>query len=433
MRTSLFGSRARLTRRVAALACTAALALTASACSKLPAPTPWFAPQGVSATEILLGEHAALTGPAAAGYSKVSAALKAYFDHVNDHGGVYGRQLKLLVEDDAYDPAKTQTAVRKLVEEDKVFAIVGGLGTATHSAVLDYLKDQQIPDLFVASGASLWNQPARYPGTFGFQTDYTSEGKIIGSYLKTNLSGQKICGFGQEGAYGDALLAGVETGFGSALVKKQSYISSNPDVAPQVQALQVAGCQVVVLGTTPSFTAQTISTASKLNFAPQWVASTAGSDYGTVSTALGAYKGLLEGLISTGYLPISSDATDPWVKLFAGIWKDKGDGSPVDNNVMVGMSIGYVAVQALQRAGKDITVDGLISAIEQGGFRGPGLVPFAFSATSHAGYSGGRMSKVTNGVQEYFGPAYVTDAGSAEITEYTDPAIAPPADGIPTT
>lgn len=435
MRTPLSGSSTgRLARRATALVCSAVLALSLTACHELPPPTPWFAPQGVSANEILLGTHAPLTGPASAGFAKVSAALAAYFDHVNAHGGVYGRQLKLLAEDDGYNPANTQTVVRKLVEEDKVFAIVGGLGTPTHSAVLDYLKEQEIPDLFVASGAGAWNQPARYPGTFGFQTDYTTEGKIIGNYLKTtqSLAGLTTCSFGQEGAFGEELVSGVETGLGAPLALRQTYISANPNVAPQVQALQSGGCQVVVLATTPSFTAQAISTASKLGFEPQWVSSTAGSDYATVADNLGAYKGLLEGLISTGYLPIASNTTDPWIQLFQRVNDEFGDGGPVDNNVLVGMSIGYVTVQALLRAGEDITVDGLIAAIEQGGFQGPGLVPFGFSSTSHAGYSGGRMSKVTNGVQSYFGPAYVTDAGSAEVSEYTEPAATPPSDGVPT-
>jgi len=435
MRNPLSGPRTgRLARRAAALATSAVLALSLTACNDLPPPTPWFAPQGVSATEILLGSHQPLTGPAAAGYSKVSVAIKAYFDYVNAHGGVHGRQIRFLAEDDGYNPANTQTVVRKLVEEDKVFAIVGGLGTPTHSAVLDYLKEREIPDLFVASGSGAWNQPARYPGTFAFQTDYTTEGKIVGNYLKTTqgLADLKTCSFGQEDNFGNEFVAGVETGLGAPVALRQTYISANPNVAPQVQALQTAGCRVVVLATTPSFTAQAISTASKLNFAPQWVSSTAGSDYATVATHLGAYKSLAEGLISTGYLPIASNTNDPWVQLFQKVNDEFGDGGPVDNNVLVGMSIAYVTTQALLRAGKDITVDGLIAAIEQGGFGGPGIVPFGFSTSSHAGYSGGRMSKVTNGVQSYFGPAYVTDAGSGEVTEYTEPAATPPDGGVPT-
>jgi ABC-type branched-subunit amino acid transport system substrate-binding protein len=427
------GTARTLAARVAAVVGSTVLVAGLAACTTTPDPLPYLPPQGVSDTEIILGSHQPLTG-AAAPYSKVSAATKAYFEHVNAHGGVHGRKIVYLVEDDGYNPTNTQAVVHKLVEQDKVFAIVGGLGTATHASVLDYLKQEEIPDLFVASGAGAWNQPSRYPGTFGFQTDYTTEGKIIGNYLKSTetLADKVICSFGQDDDFGRELVAGVEVGRGVPVTLKQTYITSNTNVAPQVQALQVAGCEVVVLATIPSFTAQVLSTASKLSYQPQFVASTAGSDYATVAEQLGVYKGLLEGLISTGYLPVPANPDDPWIQLFQQINDEFGDGGDVDNSVVVGMSIGYLTVQALQRAGREITLDGILNAVEAGGFRGPGLVPLGFSATSHAGYSGGRMSKVTNGVQSYFGPAYVTDAGSAAVTEYTEPAATPPSDGIPT-
>ncbi|MBX6752129.1 MAG: ABC transporter substrate-binding protein [Micromonosporaceae bacterium] len=417
---------------VAAVGMVAATALVA-ACSPTEPPSeePYVPPRGVTEKEIRLGTHQPLTGPASS-YSRVSVAMKAYFDHVNAHGGVHGRQITLMSKDDAYNPANTQTVVRELVEQDEVFAIVGGLGTPTHSAVLDYLKDEQVPDLFVASGAGSWNQPARYPGTFGFQTDYTTEGKIVGHYLAEESAGETICAFHQDDDFGRQFVAGVEAGLGTPVALRQSYITSNTNVAPQVQAMQSAGCTVVVLATLPTFTAQVLRTADQLSFRPQFVASTSGSDYATVGAILGVDKALLEGLISTGYLPIATNPNDPWIALFQRIMDEYGDGGEVDNNVVVGMSIAYLTVQALQRAGREITVDGLIAAIEQGGFTGPGLVPFGFSPTSHAGYSGGRMSKVTNGTQDYFGPAYVTDAGSAPVTEYTEPAAVPPPDGIPT-
>jgi ABC-type branched-subunit amino acid transport system substrate-binding protein len=420
-------------RRAAALASCVVMVAALAACTDSPPPTPYDPPRGVSQLEIRLGTHQPLTGPETA-HARVSAATRAYFDHVNAQGGVHGRKIVYIVEDDGYDPARTQAAVRRLVDEEKVFAIVGGLGTPTHAAVLDYLKDARIPDLFVASGATAWNQPSRYPGTFGFQTDYTTEGKIIGNYLTdtTALAGKKVCTLAQEDDYGRDLVTGLEAGLGKPVGLRQTYITTNTNVAPQVQALRLAECEVVVLATIPTFTAQVISTASKLSYSPQWVASTAGSDYATVAARLGVFKGLLEGLVSTGYLPIAATPEDPWIKLFKRINDEYGDGGVVDNNIVVGMSIGYVTVQALQRAGREITVDNLIAAIEAGGFRGPGLVPFGYSVISHAGYSGGRMSKVTNGVQNYFGPAYVTDAGSAPVTEYTEPAATPPENGIPT-
>jgi ABC-type branched-subunit amino acid transport system substrate-binding protein len=427
----MFGLPAVSRRGSAALA-GVLLAASLTACTNA-TPSPYFPPPGVTADEVRLGTHQPLSGPAAAGAAKVSAATKAYFDHVNAQGGIHGRKITYTVEDDGNDPAKTPEAVRKLVEQDRVFAIVGGSGTATHIGVLDYLKDEEIPDLFVASGSTAWNQPSRYPGTFGFQTDYTTEGKIIGHYLKNTpaLADKMICTFGEEGGLGDDLVAGLEATLGAPVALKQTYIPTNAIVAPQVQALKTQGCEVVVLGTIASFTAQVLDIASRLGFAPQFISSTVGSDYATVSEHLGVYKGLLEGLVSTGYLPVAANKDDPWIKLFQRINDEFGDGGEVDNNVLVGMSVGYLSVQALQRAGRELTTEGLIAAIEAGGFRGPGIVPLSFSSTSHAGYSGGRMSKVTNGVQNYFGPAYISDAGSSPVTEYTEPAATPPESGIP--
>src|SRR5690606_20140161 len=124
--------------------------------------------------------------------------------------------------------------------------------------------------------------PARYPGTFGFQTDYTTEGKIVGHYLGEESAGETICAFHQDDDFGREFVAGVEAGLGTPVALRQSYIPSNTNVAPQVQAMQSAGCTVVVLATLPTFTAQVLRTADQLSFRPQFVASTSGSDYATV-------------------------------------------------------------------------------------------------------------------------------------------------------
>src|SRR3984885_7133257 len=132
---------------------------------------------GVTDSTILVGTHQPLTGPASAGYSKIAPATKAYFDFVNAAGGVNGRKITYKIMDDTYNPATTQQVVRQLVLQDKVFAILNGLGTPTHTGVLDFLKTNRVPDLFVASGSRSWDQPDKYPGTFGFNPDYTVEGK----------------------------------------------------------------------------------------------------------------------------------------------------------------------------------------------------------------------------------------------------------------
>src|SRR4051794_1276590 len=195
---------------------------------------------GVTATSILVGSHMPLTGPAAAGYSKIAPATKAYFDFVNAAGGVNGRKITYKYLDDTYNPATTQQVVRELVLQDKVFAILNGLGTATHTGVLDFLKTNRVPDLFVASGSTNWNQPQKYPSTFGFNTDYTVEGKILASYVKQTYPGQKICFLGQDDDFGRDALAGVQKILGT-LTATQKYVTSTPNVGPQMGAFKQAG------------------------------------------------------------------------------------------------------------------------------------------------------------------------------------------------
>ena len=176
-------STSRSLRRGIALAATASLVAAVASCSS--GNSKAAAVPGITATTITVGTHQPLTGPAAPGYSKISAATKAYFDYVNSKGGVNGRKIVYKIMDDGYNPATTQTDVHQLVLDDKVFAILNGLGTPTHTGVLDFLKTNKVPDLFVASGSRSWNQPTKYPDTFGWQPDYTVEGKILGNYIKS--------------------------------------------------------------------------------------------------------------------------------------------------------------------------------------------------------------------------------------------------------
>ena len=195
--------------------------------------------------------------------------------------------------------------------QDKVFAILNGLGTPTHTGVLDFLKTNKVPDLFVASGSRSWNQPDKYPDTFGYNPDYTVEGKILANYIKTNFAGKKVCFFGQDDDFGRDSLAGVEKVLGAGGVGgKQKYVTSNTNVGPQIGALKAAGCEVVVLATVPGFTALSVGTAARLGFKPQWIVSNVGADYPTLAKQLGAKQApLLEGMLGTGYLPTRSTPT----------------------------------------------------------------------------------------------------------------------------
>ena len=423
-----------LVRRGLALFASVALAAGVAACSgndtgnKPKADVP-----GVTDTEIVVGTHMPLTGPASAGYSKIAPASKAFFDFVNANGGVHGRKITYKIMDDAYNPANTQTVVRQLVLQDKVFAILNGLGTPTHTGILDFLKTNKVPDLFVASGSRSWNQPEKYPGTFGFQTDYTVEGKILANYVKNTFGGKKVCFLGQNDDFGRDSLAGVEKILGAdGVTDRQTYVVTTPNVGPQIGGFKAKGCEVVILATVPGFTALALGTAARIGYKPQFVVSSVGGDYNTVAGRLGEAKGLLEGLVGAGYLPLQSQADDPWIKLFQKVNADYNKGVDFDGNVIYGMAVAYLFVQVLQAAGKDLTREGIIAAVEKGGYVGPGLAPVRYSKTDHSGYGGERIVTVTGGVQSFVGPAYQTDDADGAVQEYTAAQAQPPANGLPT-
>jgi ABC-type branched-subunit amino acid transport system substrate-binding protein len=189
---------------------------------------------------------------------------------------------------------------------------------------------------------------------------------------------------------------------------------------------------VVVSATVPGFTALALATAARLGFRPQWVVSNVGGDKTTLAARLGAAGApLLDGLVSAGYLPAVDDPADPWTAEFRKIAKQYAPNLEFDGNVVYGMSVGYLFVQALQAAGKDLTRDAIVDAVAENGFTGPGLVPLRFSADDHSGYGGLQVNRVTGGKQEYLGPVYVTGDDAGPVTEYTERPAAPPANAIP--
>jgi branched-chain amino acid transport system substrate-binding protein len=385
---------------------------------------------GVTDTDILVGTHMPLTGPAAAGYSKIAPATKAYFDYVNANGGVHGRKITYKIMDDTYNPATTQQVVRELVLQDKVFAILNGLGTPTHTGVLDFLKTNRVPDLFVASGSRSWDQPDKYPGTFGFNPDYTVEGKILATHVKETMAGKKVCFLGQDDDFGRDSLLGIEKILGP-VAAKQTYVTSNPNVGPQMGALKQAGCEVVMLATVPGFTALSIGTAAKIGFKPQFVVSNVGADPTTLAKSLGAAAPLLEGVVAANYLPLNTDDANPWIQLYKKVNSQYNGNAEFDNNIVYGMSVGYLFVQTLQAAGKDLTRESLIEAVEKGGFQGPGLTPLRYSKDDHSGYGGEQLTRISGGKATYFGTAYQTDEKDGPVEAYTTAPVAPPANGIP--
>ncbi|MGN6474065.1 MAG: ABC transporter substrate-binding protein [Mycobacteriales bacterium] len=395
---------------------------------------------GVTANSILIGSTQPLTGIAAPGYSEIAPASDAYFKYVNAHGGINGRQINFKYLDDAYDPTKTVTDTHQLVEQDKVFAIFEGLGTPTHEQVVNFLNQQGVPDLFVASGCLCWNNPSKNPDTFGWQPDYTREGKILGDYVKKHFAGQKIGIFAQGDDFGQNGIKGFEDEIpASQIASVQQYNPTNIQIKPQVQKLQKAGAQVVVAFTVPAFTALLKLNSLQLGFTPQLVVSNVGSDPITLSGLISNFskgkapgKALIQGIITDGYLPATSEASNSWIQLFDKIRKQYIPKLPLDGNVLYGMASAYTFAEALVQAGKNPTRASLIAAVENQHFAGPNLVPYAFSSSDHSGMTGVVIGKIKGLSEVHIGSPMTTDDGTGPVTAYTGTPATAPADGIPT-
>jgi ABC-type branched-subunit amino acid transport system substrate-binding protein len=422
---------------VAVLACAMVIASCGSSSSGGGSSAP-----GVSATSITFGTHQPLTGPAAPGYSEIAPASQAFFDYVNAHGGVFGRKIHLTIKDDAYNPTNTVNVVHQLVLQSNVFGIFEGLGTPTHTKVVGFLNASKVPDMFVASGCPCWDNGSAQPYTFGWQPNYTIEGKILGQYLKQHFASQKIAVLYQDDDFGQGGLAGIQDELPAAdIVSKQPYQSGVTTLAPQITAIKASGAKVMVDFTVPIYTAIAQLTSFTLGYKPQLVVSNVGIDPTTVGGLLKVVSkgkasgtGLIEGAITDGYLPSNTDTTNPWIQLFMKIHAQYDSSAPFDGNVEYGMANAYTLVQALKAAGKDLTRQSLINAVNSGGgkWTGPGLVPFRYTSTQHGGYGGAEIGKIVGGKIVLSGGPLTTDpTPSGAITPYTTSQAAPPASGIP--
>jgi ABC-type branched-subunit amino acid transport system substrate-binding protein len=421
-------------RGIAVVAVVAVAALVAAGCgggssSSSSAP-------GVASDSITVGSHQPLTGPVAPGYSEIAPATKAMFDYINTTmGGVNGRKINYTYEDDAYNPTQTVSVVRKLVLQDNVFAILNGLGTPTHQQVLGFLNTEKVPDVFVASGCTCWNQTTKYPYTFGYQTNYTIEGRILGNYVKNNFAGQKVGYLLQNDDVGQGGQAGLDKELpASDVVSKQMYDVSalTGPLTNQMAALQAAGAKVVVMFSVPAATALALLAAALIGYHPQFVASSIDSDITTLTGLLQNYsKGqaggsLLNGLITALYLPSGTNTSNPWIQLFKKIHDQYDASNPFDGNTIYGMAVGYSFWQVLQKAGKNLTRSTLVSALNSANLTGPGLLPLTFSSTDHRGYQGEQMATFEGTSVNAMGPVYQTTE-TGPISTYTKGQPPPPA------
>ena len=429
---------------VVSAALAGALALTAM-------PAQGASTPGVSDTEIVLGMQLPQTGAASPGYNKVDDAMRAYFDYVNSKGGVYGRKITLVAKDDSYKAGLTVSTASALINKDKVFAMVGSIGTQTHISVIKDINRRGIPDLFVLSGYSgFYTDPKKYPTSFGSLGTYVVEAKILGKYIKENLSTKNVGILYQTDDFGRNTVEGLATAGVTFTAKKNAatFIAGAQagGLDAQMQQLSDNKVDVVVVGATASAFAAAVGSANKIGYKPQYIVISVGSDATTFQTILGSKgipaavsAGLLAGTISASHAPSPGEADDEFVVAFKKINDEfnKGPSKTWDNNVLQGMNIGYTMTAALMGAGKDLTRPGIIKYIENNASKlsSAALAPLGYSATTHEAYTGFWIGKydATAVLKPIDGTRkmWTTDSAKGAVTElkYTRPAIA--ADYLP--
>jgi ABC-type branched-subunit amino acid transport system substrate-binding protein len=371
---------------------------------------------GVTDTEILIGAHSPISGALGAVYAMIPRATGAYFDYVNDtQGGVCGRKIVYKVEDDNYDPAKGLEMTRKLVEQDSVLATVGNLGDLPHASAFDYLNDAGVPDLLVSAGAHKYGaDPQGHPWTVQMIPDYRNEATFFGQYISESLPGKKVAVLYENQDFGIDGLAGVKQGLDpgkNQLVAEQPYEPTAIDIRSEIANLKNSGAEVVVLYTTPGFTAQAVRNADRLGWKPQFLASYVNSDdilFQFVTPQL------LEGMVTFQALKLAAWRDDPAVAKHHEIMSKYG--GPVPSNFTIyAQSLGELAVEMLSRACDNLTRQGLMDVIESiQGWRSDLLlegIDITISDADHTALDAGRMLRVVvdengKGSFEYFGDVF---------------------------
>ena len=398
---------------------------------------------GITDTTIKIGTHMPLTGRAAPGYSTIPQGAKAYFEHVNANGGICDREIEYVVENDEYVPSNTDAVTKKLVLQEEIFAMLGGLGTPTHRTVVPFLNEQEVPDLFVSSGALQWNDPENAPYTFGWQPNYTVEGKVMGQYIADNLPDAKVGLFLQGDDFGEDGAKGVKQMLGDQVVAEGTYDPSNPEsVGPAIGQLQQAGADTVVMFSVPAFTALANLASLRLNYKPQLFISNVGSDATLVGALIANFSkgavqggGALEGAYTNSYIPTVEQPDDPWIKLFQQAWDENGENDePLNNYRIYGMSQAYTLVAALARTCDNLNRQALVATLEEEGaeLEGPWQAPLEYSADSHRGITGVKVVQLQGGKPVDKTEIQVTDDGDGELEEYTEGSGEVPENGIPT-
>ena len=319
---------------------------------------------GASDTAIKIGQTMPYSGPASA-YGTIGRVEAAYFNMVNEHGGINGRKLELISLDDGYSPPKTVEMTRRLVEQEQVLFDFQPLGTAPNSAIHKYMNAKKVPQLFVATGATKWGDPKNFPWTMGWQPSYQTEGKIYAKDILANHPNAKIAVLYQNDDYGKDLLKGLKDGLGakaSMIVKEASFEVTDPSIDSQILSLKDSGADVFVNIATPKFAALAIRKVYDSGWKPVHYLNNVSLSIGAVLTPAGLEKSV--GLITVAYL---KDATDPeWVndpamnEYKAFLAKYYPQGNVADSSNVYGYSAAQTLVQVLKQCGDNLTRENIM-------------------------------------------------------------------------
>jgi branched-chain amino acid transport system substrate-binding protein len=314
--------------------------------------------QGASDTEIRIGNTNPYSGPASA-YGVIGKTIEAFFKKVNDEGGINGRKITFITYDDGYSPPKTRELVRKLVEEDKVLLCFQTLGTPSNTAIWDYMNEQKVPQLFVATGASKWGDPKGHPWTMGYQPDYQTEATIYAKHILANVKDPKIAVLMQNDDYGKDYLNGFKRGLGnevSRIVKIATYEVADPTVDSQIIQLKDSGANVFFNISTPKFAAQAIRKIGDLGWKPAHYLNNVSAQVTTLKQAGFASA---QGILTAQY---GKDPTDPqwanspdFLAWKAFMQKYLPSGNLADASHVYGYAVANLMTIVLKNAGDDLT------------------------------------------------------------------------------
>src|ERR1700743_1430607 len=375
---------------------------------------------GATDTEIKVGNIMPYSGPASA-YGVIGKTEAAYFKKINDAGGINGRKINFISYDDAYSPPKAVEQARKLVESDEVLLIFNSLGTPSNSAIQKYMNSKKVPQLFVATGATKWNDPKNFPWTMGWQPNYQSETQIYAKYLLKNKPDAKIAVLYQNDDYGKDYLKGLKDGLGakaaSMIVAEESFETTEPTIDSHIVKLKSTGADVFINITTPKFAAQAIKKVAEVGWKPLHFLNNVAPSVGSVIKPAGYENS--QDIISAAYLKDASDKqwdNDPGMKEFyAFLAKDFPEGDRLDGSVVVGYGVSQTLVKVLQMCGDNLTRENVMKqAASLKDFRTEVLLPgikVNTSPTDFAPISQLQLMRFKGEKWELFGDVISADVG----------------------